>query len=172
MNTASDTADNEPKCDYLVKLYSINEKGARITEELEEKGIVIHPVRSSDIGLVFEFIKKEFTFKPYWAYESLPALMSGNCIVAEKHGEILGFICINATAPGMIGPAGVKEDCRRMGIASALYYQSVKRMLGQGYKYAVMGKPEDLTIVFSRKLVEIMEIPDSSGSYADRIKKQ
>lgn len=163
---------NKPKCDYLVKLYSVNERGARITEELEEKGIVLHPVRSADIGIVFEFIKKEFTFKPNWAYESLPALIHGNCIVAEKNGEVLGFICIHATAPGMMGPGGVKEGWRRMGIASAIFYHCVKRMLSQGYKYAVIGKPEDETISFSGKLVEIMKIPDSAGSYADRIKKK
>jgi hypothetical protein len=91
-----------------------------------------------------------------------------SCHIATEHGLILGFSCHDTTARGMAGPLGVLEPARGRGIGRGLLLGSLHAMAGMGYAYAVIGGAG--SVEFYRRVVNVVEIPDSSpGIYIDRL---
>ena len=52
---------------------------------------------------------------------------------------MLGFCCFDATLPDFVGPLGVREDVRGLGIGKALLLRSLVSMKEKGYAYAILG---------------------------------
>jgi predicted N-acetyltransferase YhbS len=81
---------------------------------------------------------------------------------------ILGFSCHDSTSRGMVGPLGVLEPARGRGIGRGLLLRSLHAMAAMGYAYAVIGGAG--SVEFYRRVVDVIEIPDSSpGIYVDRL---
>ena len=153
--------------DLLMKLYDIHEDPL-VFKTLEEQGIKIKRVMPMNITLVYDFIKDNFARS--WADESMPALINGDCYVAVKDREILGFYSLEVPAKNFLGPMGVIPSGRENGaIARGLEYTALNAMKAKGYKYAISG----MVHPFERRSAELLcgtvVIPDSAGSYEDRI---
>jgi predicted N-acetyltransferase YhbS len=68
----------------------------------------------------------------------------------------------------MFGPLGVAELARGGGIGRELLLSTLGAMKVVGYAYAIIGGPA--SVEFYRRVVNVMEIPDSSpGIYIDRL---
>ena len=155
-------------CDHLAKLYTLqSDLPESIIADLASQGITFKQVMSLDIQKVHDFISDEFA--PIWASEALPALINGDCTVAVCDRSVVGFVCVNATAKGFVGPVGVAKDFRRRGIATALAYHAAKRLYSQGYKYAIFGMAAQASIPTIERIMDSTPIPNSAGSYKDRI---
>ena len=150
-----------------MKLYDIHDDPL-VFKSLEEQGIKIKRVMPMNITLVYDFIKENFAAA--WADESLPALINGDCYVAVKDREILGFYSLEVPAKNFLGPMGVINSARENGaIARALELTALNAMKAKGYKYAISGMVHPVERKSVEMLCSSMVIPDSAGSYEDRI---
>ena len=152
--------------DLLLKLYEINDD-PKIMERIHENGIEIKRVMPMNTSKVYDFIKDNFAAA--WADESMPSIMNGDCYVAVKDRELLGFFAIDTPAKGFTGPVGVLPSARRMGISRALGLVGIKAMKNKGYKYAVSGRVHPWFVNVEKSLVGLIPIPKSAGSYNDMI---
>lgn len=154
--------------DLLLKLYGIHED-PEVFKALEAQGIKIKRVMPMNISVVYEFIRDNFA--KAWADESLPSLINGDCYVAVKGRDILGFYAIETPAKGFLGPMGVIPSARQNGgIARALEITALKAMREKGYRYAVSGMVHPLGRVTEEMACDLIPIPDSSGSYENMIR--
>ena len=108
-------------------------------------------------------------FSAIWADEARFALMRRTCYIAVEGTRLVGFACIQATAPEFFGPIGVLPDCRGRGIASALLHRAVLAMRERGSKYMVAGAVRGPMARIIARHYGTIEIPDSIGSYGDLI---
>ena len=161
-----DAYDFSEAPDLLIKLYEINDD-PKILDRIAEQGIRIKRVMPMNTTKVYEFIRDNFA--PAWADESLPSIMNGDCFVAVKDGELLGFFAIETPAKGFTGPTGVLPSARRMGISRALWLTGIKAMRAKGYKYAVSGRVHPWFRNVAESVVNLMPIPNSAGSYSDML---
>ncbi len=161
-----DAYDLSEAPDLLLKLYEINDD-PKILERMKEQGIKIKRVMPMNTTKVYEFIRDNFAAT--WADECLPSIMNGDCYVAVKDRELLGFFAIDTPAKGFTGPVGVLPSARRMGISRALGLVGIKAMKDKGYKYAVSGRVHPWFRNVEETLVGLMPIPGSAGSYEDMI---
>ena len=152
--------------DILIKLYGYNDDPA-IYKRIEDQGVRIKRVMPMNITPVYEFIKDRFARA--WADESLPALINGDCFVAVRGKDLLGFHVIEASARGFVGPLGVVPEARRMGIGQALVLAAVKAMREKGYRYAIGGMSHPWGHASVEGVASSMLIPDSGGSYEDML---
>ena len=152
--------------DILIKLYGYNDDPA-IYKRIEDQGVRIKRVMPMNITPVYEFIKDRFARA--WADESLPALINGDCFVAVRGKDLLGFHVIEAPAKGFVGPLGVVPEARRMGIGQALVLAAVKAMREKGYRYAIGGMSHPWGHASVEGVASSMLIPDSGGSYEDML---
>jgi GNAT superfamily N-acetyltransferase len=91
-----------------------------------------------------------------------------SCHIATQDGAILGFACYDSTARGMFGPLGVAESERGRGVGRELLLSGLHMMKAVGYAYAIIGGAG--SVEFYRRVVNVIEIPDSSpGIYVDRL---
>ena len=152
--------------DLLLKLYEINDD-PKIMERIAQHGIEIKRVMPMNTSKVYDFIKDNFA--KAWADESLPSIYNGDCYVAVKDRELLGFFAIDTPAKGFTGPVGVLPSARRMGISRALGLVGIKAMKNKGYKYAVSGRVHPWFVAVEKSLVGLIPIPKSAGSYHDML---
>ena len=154
--------------DLLLKLYGIHEDPEAF-RALEADGIEIKRVMPMNISMVYEFIRDNFAKS--WADESLPSLINGDCYVAVKGREILGFYAIETPAKNFLGPMGVIPSARHNGgIARALEITALKAMRAKGYRYAISGMVHPLGRITEEMSCDLIPIPDSSGSYENMIR--
>ena len=161
-----DAYDLSEAPDLLIKLYEINDD-PKILERMTEQGIQIKRVMPMNTTKVYNFIKDNFAAA--WADECMPSIMNGDCYVAVKDRELLGFFAIETPARGFTGPMGVLPSARRMGISSALWLVGIKAMREKGYKYAVSGRVHPWFRNLAEPIVSLMPIPGSAGSYKDML---
>ena len=152
--------------DLLIKLYEINDDPA-IMQRMTDQGIQIKRVMPMNTTKVYNFIKDNFAAA--WADECMPSIMNGDCYVAVKDKELLGFFAIETPAKGFTGPIGVLPSARRMGISRALGLVGIKAMRDKGYKYAVSGRVHPWFTNVEKTIVSLMPIPNSKGSYNDML---
>ncbi len=152
--------------DVLIKLYSLKED-PEVFRRIEDNGVEIKRVMPMDTTKVYEFIREKFA--QAWADECLPSIITGDCYVAVRGRDIVGFHAIETPAKGFIGPIGVLPEERRSGIARALVLNGLKAMRAKGYKYAVAGMSHPRSVLMLKSIADIVLIPDSFGSYGDRI---
>lgn len=156
--------DDSP--DLLLKLYTIRDN-LDLSESFKKKGIEIKNVMPMNISLVYGFISDNFGKTT--ADETMPALINGDCFVAVRDKELLGFAAVEATAKGYVGPCGVISKERKKGIATALMIRSLHRIREKGYTYAIAGMVSISMRVIIEKVVDCIPIPNSIGSYNDMI---
>lgn len=152
--------------DLLIKLFEIHDD-PKIMARMEEQGIRIKRVMPMNTTKVYEFIRDNFAAA--WADECLPSILNGDCYVAVKDRELLGFFAIETPAKGFTGPIGVLPSARRMGISRALGLVGIKAMREKGYKYAVSGRVHPWFRSVEETIVSLMPIPGSAGSYNDML---
>lgn len=150
--------------DILIRLYGIRDYSDAF-RALKEKGIVIKRVMDVNDSEVVDFVKTNFS--AVWAEEVRFALFHRNCHVAVEGTKIVGFFCIQATAPEFFGPVGVLPEYRGKGIASALLHRAVLLMKDRGYKYMVSGATRGPMARIIRRYYASVELSDSIGSYED-----
>ena len=161
-----DSYDFSESPDLLLKLYEINDD-PKIMERIAENGIKIKRVMPMNTTKVYDFIRDNFA--PTWADECMPSIINGDCYVAVKDRELLGFFAIDTPAKGFTGPVGVLPSARRMGISRALGLVGIKAMRNKGYKYAVSGRVHPWFVNVEESLVGLMPIPGCAGSYNDML---
>lgn len=124
--------------DMIVRLFELPD-GAPLRAALAEKGIRIRRCNPFEAHILEDWIAKHFS--PRWVCESRVAMahQPSGCFIATKDSAILGFVCIDATARGFIGPMGVGEAARGLGIGKALMLTGLEQMHHLGYAYAIIG---------------------------------
>lgn len=113
-------------------------------------------------------------FSAAWASEAGVALSNRPVsLFVATHGdpsEPIGFCCYDATARGFVGPIGVAEAARGVGVGAALLRACLDDMRAAGYGYAIagaVGAPE-----FFRRVAGAVEIPDSEpGIYRGMLRE-
>jgi len=150
--------------DILIRLYGIKDYSDSF-RKLKEKGIVIKKVMDVNDSEVIEFVEKNFS--KVWAEEARFALFHRNCYMAVEGTKIVGFVCIQTTAPEFFGPIGVLPECRGKGVATALLHKAVLLMKDRGYKYMISGATRGPMARIIKKNYDAIEIPNSIGSYED-----
>ncbi len=151
--------------DMLVRLLTLPDAAPQRTA-LAEKGINIRRCNPFEAHILEDWIAEHFS--PRWVCESRVAMahQPSGCFIATKDSQILGFVCIDATARGFIGPMGVSEAARGQGVGKALMLTGLEQMRSLGYVYAIIGGagPVDLY----KRWVGATVIEDSMpGIYAD-----
>lgn len=124
--------------DMFVRLFDLPD-GAPLRASLAEKGIRIRRCNPFEAHILEDWIGTHFS--PRWVCESRVAMahQPSGCFIATKDSTILGFVCIDATARGFIGPMGVSEAARGLGIGKALMITGLEQMYHLGYAYAIIG---------------------------------
>lgn len=124
--------------DMLVRLFQVPE-AAPLRASLAEKGIRIRRCHPFEAHILEAWIAEHFS--PRWVCESRVAMahQPSGCFIATKDSAILGFVCIDATARGFIGPMGVSEAARGQGVGKALMLTGFEQMRSLGYAYAIIG---------------------------------
>ena len=146
--------------DMLVKLYSKRNPDNR--EALEQGGIVFRRALAIDKQIIVDFVAEQFNdICPGWVDECVASLYRHptSCFIAIKDKSVIGFICYDGTAKGMIGPLGVHASYRKGGIATVLLNQCFEAMKMDGYAYAIIGWVSSTE--FYEKSCGAIEIPDS-----------
>jgi GNAT superfamily N-acetyltransferase len=153
--------------DLLVKLYGLPDLPDALSNR-ESGEIHVRRAMAYEKHQVVDWVDKHFGGR--WASECDVAFSNRpiSCHIATEHGLILGFSCHDTTGRGMAGPLGVLESARGQGIGRELLLCSLRAMAAMGYAYAVIGGVG--SVEFYRRVVVVMEIPDSSpGIYIDRL---
>lgn len=145
--------------DYLVKLYELPSSETAI-KKAAEHGITIHRAMGLDRDKILDFVKRNFSAA--WIGECSLALSSQptTCYIAVQNKKVVGFACFDATAKGFFGPTGVLEECRGIGVGTALLYKTLEAMWEAGYGYAAIGWVTD-ALNFYKKTLDLLEIPES-----------
>ena len=153
--------------DLLVKLYELPEVRPNLKDSVRG-GANFRRAMAYEKHQVVNWVDKHFGVR--WASECDVAFSNRpiSCHIATEHGSILGFSCHDSTSRGMAGPLGVLESARGRGIGRGLLLCSLHAMVAMGYAYAVIGGAG--SVEFYRRVVSVIEIPDSSpGIYMDRL---
>ena len=154
--------------DLIAKLYTLREDPA-LEASLAEKGIRIKRVMPPDFTKVYEFIRDNFALS--WADEALAAMMHGVCYVAVRDKKILSFGCVGAIAPDYAGPGGTIKEARGMGINTAIMQRSYRYLKEQGFQYAVNGSVSPIERKIVERIVDVVAVEDSEGSYGDLLRR-
>ena len=156
--------------DMLVKLYDLP-LDFRFVQELAEKGIIIRKPIGPEKPHVVNWITEEAAFSAGWAseFEVTMGTHPFTSFIATQESDLIGFACYDATALGFVGPIGVREDRRRMGVGRALLLACLLEMKLKGYGYAAIGWAGPAE--FYQKVCAAVPIPDSHpGIYGDMLR--
>ncbi len=122
----------------LVRLYELPEV-APLRAALEGQGVLVRSCRPYERHILADWVGRHFS--PKWVSECKVAMghQPVGCVIATRDRVILGFACWDATARGFIGPMGVGEEARGLGLGRALLLTALEQMRAHGYAYAVIG---------------------------------
>lgn len=152
--------------DIIVKLYGMPDH-SDFLRRMDEEGVSIRRMMPVNTSETLRFI--EGNFGELWADEARFAMMHRNCIIAVKDRRLVGFVCVDATAKGYVGPIGVTEEMRGKGVARALFYRAMLALRDMGYKYAVAGMTRaDFAKNIARNY-SVIVVDDEAASYEDMI---
>jgi len=154
--------------DMLVKLYELP-LSLDFVAQAAGGGVVIRKPIGPEKHLVIEWIRRHFNAG--WASE-FDASMGHppfTSFLATEDNELVGFACYDATALGIFGPTGVREDRRGRGIGKALLLACLTEMKLKGYGYAIIGSVGPAE--FYEKSCGAVVIDDSTPSiWADMLR--
>lgn len=155
--------------DMLVKLYDDRDVS---NDDIVKKGIKIQRALVIDQHAIRQFINEHFLQAcPGWADECVSTLsrQPTSCFIAIHKKRVVGFSCYDGTAKGMVGPVGVDEKFRGLGIARVLLFECFEAMKMEGYAYAVIGWVD--SIEYYEKACGAIAIPESfPGIYSRMVK--
>lgn len=151
--------------DMLVRLYELPES-APLREKLASRGVNVRRCNPFEAHILADWVGRSFS--PRWVSECNIAMshQPAGCLIATQKSRIIGFACYDATARGFVGPMGVDEAARGIGVGKALLITALEHMRTMGYAYAVVGGvgPQE----FYARCVGATPIEGSSpGLYAD-----
>lgn len=156
--------------DMIVNLY--NERELPDEKSINKKGIYIQRALVIDRQDICQFVKDNFQdICSGWVDECASSLyrQPPSCFIAIRAKSIIGFSCYDSTAKGMLGPIGVTEEYRNLGIARNLLSRCIEAMKMDGYAYAIIGWVSSTE--FYEKICGAVALPDSfSGVYSRMIK--
>lgn len=104
-----------------------------LERRLFDKGIRVRRVEKSEKDRVAAWVKEFWGYS--WQYQTAAAIDADPpaVLIAEKDGDIVGFVVYDAVRPGWFGPTGTLESMRGTGIGSALYLRCLDDMRDRGY---------------------------------------
>ncbi|HVU50461.1 MAG TPA: GNAT family N-acetyltransferase [Polyangia bacterium] len=164
--------------DLLVRLYALPPLAPRL-EAVAPAGVSVRRALASERHAVVAFAEAHgsrgwasecevaFARRPlgcFVAVEAAPAAAQRG-VVAPGGGypsapeTLVGFACIEATAPGFFGPQAVREDRRGQGIGAALLLSALHALAAEGHAYAIVGWASELE--FYRKVAGAVPIAGS-----------
>jgi GNAT superfamily N-acetyltransferase len=151
--------DNDCR-DMLVKLYELPTIDTLI-QRLESMGIVIRRALAPEKHIIIKWVKENFSSG--WADECDVSFSQHpvRCFVATIENRLIGISVYDAICLGTIGPLGIDEEYRGIGLGKALMTQMLHDMRSQGYAYGVMGWIEPKTQKFFEKIVNAEVISGS-----------
>jgi hypothetical protein len=161
--------------DLLVRLYALPPAAPRL-EALAPTGVTVRRALASERHVVVEWARRHGS--PGWASEcevafarrplgcfvavegtgapAPPAAPSGYATTPET---LIGFSCIEATAPGFFGPQLVRDDRRGRGVGAALLLVALHALAAEGHAYAIVGWASELE--FYRRVAGAVPIAGS-----------
>jgi GNAT superfamily N-acetyltransferase len=159
--------------DLLVRLYALQPLGPRLVA-LAPSGITVRRALASERHVVVEWARTHGS--PGWASEcevafarrplgcfvavegtpGEPAVPSGYAMESET---LVGFSCVEATAPGFFGPQLVRDDRRGRGVGAALLLTALHALAAEGHAYAIIGWAAELE--FYRRVAGAVPIEGS-----------
>lgn len=152
--------------DMLINLYEVD----FFRENNFSNKIKIKRALAPDRRKVLKFIKNNFNAN---FVDECKASFSNNpitCYIAVKDKKIIGFICYEATAKNFVGPMGVSECERGIGIGKTLMLTALSAMKEMGYAYAIIGSSSEKNIPFHKKVSHAKVIDSNSlGVYSRMI---
>lgn len=154
--------------DMLVKLYALPST-AQHTGMFAAQGISIRRAMAYERGKVVRWVSERF--RSGWADECSVAFARQpiGCYIALKEKQVCGFCCVEAAYRNFVGPIGVEQTLRGMGLGRGLVWTALDALRSDGYAYAIIGDAGEPG--FFEKAVGAVEIPSSTpGPYPDKIK--
>ena len=151
--------------DMIVRLYDLP-AGAPLRAALAEKGVLLRLCNPYERHCLVDFVQRNFS--PKWVSECKVAMghQPIGCFIATRDKEIIGFVCYDTTARGFIGPMGVGEKARGLGVGKALMVTALEQLRNMGFAYGILGGAGPVELY--KKWVDAVEIPKSTpGIYAD-----
>ena len=148
--------------DMLVKLYDMPK--IDLNERMAKEGVSIKRAMALDKCKVTEFVSTHFNdVCAGWVSECERAIFNdpSSCYIAVINGQVVGFACYDASAPGFFGPTGVSPAAQGKGIGKALLGKCLESMKEKGYAYAIIGYVTD-AVEFYEKAVNAVVIEGST----------
>ncbi len=150
--------------DLLVPLYALPD----IDQSVD---FIVRKPMAYEASEIQKWIGTNFT--QGWASEVLPALSrtpSTMLIAVENStGSIAAFCGWDCTALGFLGPIGVAEKYRKMGLGKLITLSVLQKMKEAGYGYSIIGAVS--SVAFFKSVCRLYEIENSSkGIYPERLK--
>jgi hypothetical protein len=160
--------------DLLVRLYALQPLAPRL-EALAPAGVTVRRALASERDVVVEWARRHGS--PGWASECevafarrpigcfvahegagalAPAASSGYATTPET---LIGFSCVEATAPGFFGPQLVRDDRRGRGVGAALLLTALHALAADGHASAIVGWAAELE--FYRRVAGAVPIAGS-----------
>lgn len=119
--------------DLLVPLYSLPE--APNTDTKIEYRLAMAHEQEIIANWVTEHFNQRWAGEVRRCFSQQPIA----CYIAVDNQTLMGFSCVNATAPGFFGPTGVLEAARGYGIGKQLLFLSLNQLKQLGHGYAFIG---------------------------------
>jgi GNAT superfamily N-acetyltransferase len=159
--------------DLLVRLYALQPLAPRLAA-LAPSGVTVRRALASERHVVVEWARRHGS--PGWASECEVAFARRplGCFVAVEGAlataaassgyattpeTLIGFSCVEATAPGFFGPQLVRDDRRGRGVGAALLLTALHALAAEGHAYAIVGWAAELE--FYRRVAGAVPIADS-----------
>ena len=156
--------------DMLIKLYELPPLQPAV-EPLSNRAITVRRAMAYERSRIMAWTADHFN--PLWADECAVAFgrQPIGCFIAAGDDGLIGFCCMESTYRNFIGPVGISDGFRGLGVGRALVLTTLWQMRHQGYAYAVVGDVGQPG--FFEKTARAVEIEDSTpGSYPPRMKPQ
>jgi hypothetical protein len=159
--------------DLLVRLYALQPLAPRI-EALASSGVTVRRALASERHVVVEWARRHgspgwasecevaFARRPlgcFVAAEGAPAAPAVSSTYATTPETLIGFSCVEATAPGFFGPQLVRDDRRGRGVGAALLLTALHALAAEGHAYAIVGWASELE--FYRRVAGAVPIAGS-----------
>ncbi len=152
--------------DMLIKLYELPTLESAASS-LESSGIKVRRAMAYERRGIIAWVESQFN--AMWADECCVAFgrQPIGCFIAQGQEGVVGFCCLHSTYRNFIGPVGIAEKWRGLGIGRYLVLSALWQMRFDGYAYAVVGdvgQPD-----FSKRTAHAVDIPGSTpGPYAHK----
>ncbi len=152
--------------DMIVRLYALPDRILPASPATED-GVRIRRCRPFELHALLHWVAANFS--PKWVSEASVAMshQPPGCFIATQDAQIVGFVCVDATMRGFVGPMGLVQDARGKGLGRRLLLTALHEMRSLGYAYAIIGGvgPAD----FYRHVAGAIDIPDSTPGIYDNL---